>query len=414
MIPIYRQTHPDFSVTSSDIDELIAFISGERSQLPAMCEPPHTPDFLPALALLCQQYQESTRVDKLLSITNQPRWWLESLGLLEEGSLNQGAYQRALKCLNEEWLRSPYPNLARSNVDRLLAQLVTEQPTGYEINPPFVSPQIVADAYRTLREMLRISTEDQTLRQPEAASEPPEAILAIDGSFLTAASAAVLAMRLKAQQPNIKRFILKPDALHDRPNLPRHSTLLLTEPQMAHLPTLRLRDFAGAVLVLSLDTFPILKKKHRVLRFAQGSHDALPIPFSLNALLNTATDLVPMEPENLRFFQNEMRAISQIYQHKIVPCLQKLGQPDQRSAALQEVANLIEELRTQTPVACHTPVTIEGKHLQIQQHLRQALASLQEQPGSTACLTYLKEAFNQWYLLVQSAVGENLTLVQQR
>jgi len=402
VIPIYRQTFPYFAIAPSDIDELIAFIAGERPELPSMCRPAHTPDLLPALLLLCQQYLESSREDGQSSIVNQPKWWLDSLGLLEQDDLNQGAYQTALKCLQEEWQRSKQPELSRASVDRLLAQLVRQQPTGFAITPSDVTYQIVADAHRTLRQLISPATEETSLRQLDTANERPDAILTIEGSFLTAASAAILFLRLKARQPQIQRHVLKQDTLDTLPTPLRHSPLLLTKQQIAHLPALRQHGFAGAVLVLSQDTFAVLKQNHRVLRFGQGSHNALPLPFTPTTLVNTVINLVPMEPENLHFFQREMDAIRQIYARRIVPCLQKLEQPDQDPAALQpEIASLIAELRSQTPVACHTLVTIDNQSLQIQQHFRRALANLEAQQDPQSAVAYLKAAFAQWYQLVK-------------
>lgn len=409
-IPIYRQTFPQFTITPSDIDELIAFLSGQRPELPAMCEPVYTPDLLPALLLLCQQHQELIREDGPASIVNQPKWWLDSLGLLEHDDLNQGAYQTALKCLQEEWQRSKRPGISRIDVDRLLAQLATEQPTGFAITPSDVTCQVVINAYKSLQGIVGLPTEDQNLRPLDNITELPPAILAIAGSYLTAASAQILALRFKSQQPAIERHLLNLQDLDNFSKDLRNATLILTASQIAHLPTLRTQDFAGPVLVLALDSFSDLKGTHRVLRFGQGSHAALTLPFSRNALLNIASDLVPMQPENLRYFQNEMRAISQIYQQRIVPYLQKLEQADQDTALLNEVANVIQELRAQTPFACHTLVTIENEHLQIQQHLRKALANLEAQQEPQSAVAYLKTAFAQWYQLVKSAAGERLKL----
>ncbi|MGG6242154.1 hypothetical protein ACQ4N7_26355 [Nodosilinea sp. AN01ver1] len=404
VIPIFRQTYPYFAVQSTDVDELIAFIAGERQAFPSMCIPPL--DVLPAIVTLCQSYLEFVNHESS-EIVTRPEWWLEGLGLLKHSQLEQSTYQGTLKRLDAEWENLNKLDISRSHLDRLIASLVIQQPKACEVASQAITYPNIVDAYNELKLVLSSNANAKALEDAvDDATSLPKRILAIRGSCVGVAAATAASLVL-----GIEREILEPENLETIGKPPRESVLILAESQVCGLPFLRLQNFAGAILVLSTESFSTLKRKYRVLRFGQGSHAAITVPPSLADLTSKLKILVPMEQENLKFFQKEMEALKSFYDQEVIPCLQKLEHPtDSLDSATEEIAVLIEQTRTNTPVACHTVVKVGDETLQIQQHLLNALSRLREQKNLEPTISYLQAIFQQWFKLVQSAAGENLKL----
>lgn len=415
VLPIYRQTFPYFAITPNDVDELLSYISG-RHTFPSMCQPPFTLDILPAMLTLCQFYLDRVTKEAIIDEkVTQPEWWLSSLGLLQqdEKQLNPLTYHSALKKLKAEWENLNAAPVTHNCSGRFVKSLVIEQSEYCEVVTQPVQYQTVVDVYNELTIALSPQVSSRAVAASVDSDEIPSIniIVAIKGSFAAIAAATVITETLRAKASDVRLKMLEPEDPKVEDTFPKNSILILADFQVASLPALRLQGFAGAVLVLSRDSFSNLKRKYRVLRFGQGSHDALTILFTLPDLLVKAQNLVPMELENLRFFQNELKAIDKIYQKRILPILTQLEQPALNlEVTTQEISTLIEQMRTETPVACHTVVTINHQPLQIQQHLRQALDTLQKQGEVNSKISYWKAIFEQWYKLVQSAAGESLKL----
>jgi hypothetical protein len=54
-IPIYRRTQP-FEVTPEDVEQMLAYVSGERKSLPGCCRPMSKSGYQESLSILCQGY----------------------------------------------------------------------------------------------------------------------------------------------------------------------------------------------------------------------------------------------------------------------------------------------------------------------------------------------------------------------
>jgi len=409
VLPVYRQTFPHFAITPGDIDELLAYIAHPQATLPRICQPLPTLDLLPALHLLCQWV---LRPPSGQTEDNgcAPQWWLGKLGLLTPAEVDQPACQRLFAQYQEEGGQPEQAEPIYPGIHQLLTHLLPRRDDGYVLGAAPVPLDVVQAADRDLQQRLG-DTKPQEMDEPADDREDIHAILSVQvstpqGSFLTTTAAALLAEQLGIVH---HALALASDALIVSPDYQK-SPLLLSDRQITCLPTLRKHGFAGAVLVLSPSSFAILKQNHRVLRFGQGSHDALIIPFRLEDLRAKLETLVPMEPQNLRFLQDELTAIKELYDREILPCLESLEQSND-DRALAEVSTLLEKLRSKTPVACHTLVTIGEDTQQTQHHLRQALQQLQQSPDDQSRnYNYLKAAFAQWHDLVQSTAGEQLNL----
>ncbi|HAZ46823.1 MAG TPA: hypothetical protein DDW76_30740 [Cyanobacteria bacterium UBA11369] len=194
--------------------------------------------------------------------------------------------------------------------------------------------------------------------------------------------------------------------------LPKQSLLVLSSEQINRLAELRLHNFDGAVLVLASESFDALKAKHPILCWGQGSHDACTYPWKLPDLLEKVVELVPMEPENLKMLQKELKAADRWYQRRVIPCLSKLEKkPENRAVdakALASLATIIEQLRAYTPVACHAVVEVRGDSAQIQQHFQILLEQMgQSDNYDRTQIVLLREVFTKWRDLVMKA-GEGL------
>jgi hypothetical protein len=401
VIPIYRPTFPHFGIEPLDVDELVAFISGELEELPSMCQQKVAIDLLPALFVLSQQYLAA--LELLPDLVKRPSWWTDSLGLLRKNESDFGDFQKLKERLNLEWPSTKNKDAPRQAVEQLLSNLSIKESTANVAPSDTISIDVVEAAYHELQAAMGSSSKPNSLlADGNIDEELPTAVLAVRESYSAVATASVLAMEL-----NINRHLLEPENLGAWQENLRTAILLLSESQVACLPTLRLQGFAGPVLVLSPDKdFSVLKQKYRVLRFGQGSHCALTSPFALDDLFTTARNMVPLGQENLAYFQKEMKAVHTLYQEEILPCLNQV----EETGDISKVEAIIAKVRTETPVACHTVVEVKGEKLQIQEHLRQGIEILKVQEKPLFYLDYLREVFEHWFDLVKSAAGENLKL----
>lgn len=208
--------------------------------------------------------------------------------------------------------------------------------------------------------------------------------------------------------------ILLPNELTgtEKAKLPKQSVLLLSQEQISQLASLRLLGFGGAVLILSSESFDVLKEKHAILQWGQGSHDVWQFPWTLPGLLTKVTELVSLEPENLKMLQKELKAPEQWFQRRVIPCLKKLEKQQKRQKgdleAIASLVTIIEELRALTPVACHVVVEIGGRSAQIQQHFQMLLEEMRQSPSlSDAQIQLIYQVFLKWRDLVTKA-GEGL------
>jgi hypothetical protein len=187
--------------------------------------------------------------------------------------------------------------------------------------------------------------------------------------------------------------------------------LVLAAAQIHRLARLRLNGFGGGVLILSSDAWASLKAEYKILRWGQGSHDICPLPIKIADLLLKATELVPLEPENLIMLQQELKVSDRWMQQRVIPGLKKLQRQRGKAGeaeAIAAIALIIEELRSRTPVTCHVVVEIGGHQAQIQEHFQNLLDKMREaQFDDDTPIKLLRETFAKWHDLVLKA-GEGM------
>lgn len=251
----------------------------------------------------------------------------------------------------------------------------------------------------------------------------PQAIVAFaDGpeSVVALAAATAISTLLDIDQILLMTYGQKnQDDLTEAPvKLPKQSVLVLSQAQINQLAGLRLRGFSGAVLVLSTEPFHALKAKYKILRWGQGSHEACQSPWELSALIEAVTELVPLEPENLKMLQKELKAPERWFQRQVVPCLKRLEKQQgnladrkryqARQDAIASLSTIIEKLRSDTPVVCHAVVEIAGRSAQIQQHFQILIEAIaQSQADDATQIALLRQVFEQWRILTLDG-GEGL------
>ena len=239
---------------------------------------------------------------------------------------------------------------------------------------------------------------------------PPRTVLVlIDASSSPIANAAATVVSTLL---GIEKIRLQEPIGEGKIKYPKQSILILSAEQITRLAELRLHSFDGAVLVLASESFDALKAKHPILRWGQGSHEACIYPWKLPDLLQKVVELVPMEPENLKMLQQELKAANQWFQQQVIPCLKKLEKRQTDGfwdlKVLASLTTIIEQLRAYTPVACHAVVEIGGRSAQIQQHFQILIESMQLQGSyDDTQIALLREVFTKWRDLVMKA-GEGL------
>ncbi|HAX78042.1 MAG TPA: hypothetical protein DCY88_20025 [Cyanobacteria bacterium UBA11372] len=238
---------------------------------------------------------------------------------------------------------------------------------------------------------------------------PRVILVLIDASSSPVANAAATVVSTLL---GIEKSWLQTPGSEGKVKYPKQSVLILSTEQISRLAELRWHGFDGAVLVLGSESFEALGAKHPILLWGQGSHDVCTYAGKLPDLLQKVAELVPMEPENLKMLQKELKAANQWFQRRVIPCLRKLEKMPQNGAwdakALASLATIIEQLRAHTPVACHAVVEVGGYSAQIQQHFQILLEQMsQADTCDRTQIVLLREVFAKWRDLVVKA-GEGL------
>lgn len=390
ILPILRQTAPDFAIKSKDIQEIANYITGKYLSLPVICC--QTLELLPAISLLCQAY--------LTVYLQQPKvwdssWWLQGLGIYE---YNQNQGDRLMSALDSEWQITRRNNHDKQEIITLIKHICL---LINSVKP--ITPDIVKAAHQILS--------PQPCLQPIDLSSLPipvqfNSILAIKGSRTSTATAMVVSTLLR-----IPIFLIDENKYRHHRKTNKKSVIVITESQLSHIPKLRLEGFSGAVLVLSSTPFSLLKQQYRVLRFGEGSHDCFDTHTALPLLLNQLAKLVPLEPENLQFLQKELKAVQKMRNMQITSCLENIKHlkklPHEDAMRIKEIEQAIEQWRADARVACHTVVKIGDENKQLQQHLQTALnnISIQDHEQRYQAINKLETAFNHLQDLLQ-ATGE--------
>ena len=225
-------------------------------------------------------------------------------------------------------------------------------------------------------------------------------ILAIQDSPTCTAAALVFSTLL-----DINKKFIDTQSIQKSLKLPKQSVLIITENQLNDLAALRLHGFAGAVLILSSNSFASVKEKHRILRSGAGSHDGCDFPWKLAELLGKISELVPLESENLEMLQEELKAPEKWLKCEVYPRLKRLQQSSENFLQeLGEIALIIQQLRGETRAACHVIVEIEGHSAQIQQHFQQAIEEMrQSQKPEKTMIDRLHQIFERWQKIILSS-----------
>lgn len=189
--------------------------------------------------------------------------------------------------------------------------------------------------------------------------------------------------------------------------LPKKSILILAQKEISKLAWLRLHGFSGAALILSTESFDLLKRRHRILRWQQGSHNTHDCSETLPSLLTKVAKLVPIERGNLRDLRSElktaMKARDQVFGRQVIAGIERLHI---RTADFRREIDAIEtaalRLFAGTPDACHVRITIMGRELQISEHFHTLVDEIRNSlsPGGEQ-IAALKEVFEQWRDLVE-------------
>jgi hypothetical protein len=381
---ILRQTAPAFTIQASDIDQLADYVTQTRSSLPLMCCPQL--EALPALLSLCQAHLQIQGQSE----SAESLHWVDALDLTD---LAPQRLDQLRQVLVTEWQLFTGHSLPTA-IDGLLDAI--SQPR------QAIAPTLVAAAYASLTELNSFAAESSLDSADELPSEPAgetKTILAVRGNVASSAVASTLSTLLHLPQK-----VLDSDYPPRDWQFFRQAILVLAESQvMSTLARFRAQGFSGSVLVISNQPFDQIKRNYRVLRFGQGSHDAFAAPWLISSLLEKASQLVPMEPENLEFLQNEIAAPRDLYDEKIAPCLHDLKAAG--SEQRDQIEEIVEQVRARTPVACHAIVTIANEQKQVQQHLQSALAMMENPQEYEQGRYRLEKAFDAWH--------ERVTLVTE-
>jgi hypothetical protein len=184
----------------------------------------------------------------------------------------------------------------------------------------------------------------------------------------------------------------------------KRSKAVLGEQHLRFLSSLRLQGFRGAVIVLSPEPFSDLRAQHRILRWGHGSHDACKFPLAIEDLLFRVDKLLPLQAENFRMLQAELKSAPNDLLTRVTKSLVRL----QKSAgkdrqAVKSIDEEIQFISEHTPVAFHADVRIGGRNAQLQEHLRLYLAETRTDWQLEKGIDGLKKTFEAWRDIVSES-----------
>lgn len=376
VLPIFRATGNYFGIRTQDIDEVVAYMTGETVHRPSMCFP--SLEVLPALSLLCQAHLANLHPNLA-----QPTQWITALGT---------SFESLQEMLETEWQLGYREQSPKSTIEQLLAAIFSESQ---------LETSLVQSAYTAIAHNLGHSAEVPPL-QPFTTQADSLAIFT--GSLASCAIAT-----LTSWLCNIPILMLKSGV--DCPQNCQH-LLILPESQIRELSTLRSStyNFRGAVLVISSQSYPALKQKYRILCCGQRSHAALTRPWAVEALQEDIAKLIALQPENLRLWQLESQEFEQKNKQKIEMCQTQLTQLRQSAAPQPEILSTLEttvgQLRIQAKFACHTPIQLasENNARPIKDHLDQGIRDLQKPEKYNQAIERLEQVLSSLSQLLLSSV----------
>lgn len=381
VVPIFRATGAYLGIGREDIDQVAGYLAGQRPNLPAMCYPPM--EALPALAVLCEAYLSGYGENPKLS---QPSWWLAGLGGLKQGKPDWERMDQLQAAIAQECRSSMGPPEI-AQIQALVRAIV-------ELTFASIAPDLVESAYGAIAQFASLPLAPATTESWELEGKQ---ILTLPGNFATQAIAQVVAQQFKlpVKQLDLSHYPVKlPKSLN-------RSVLVLTEAQLPELSRLRSQrhNFRGAVLVVSSQSFKVLKQKYRILTCGQGSHQAFTLPWGLAQLQQHLAQLRPLQPENLELWQRESQEFEQVNRAKIADCQARIKQlkplvqgglaplaqplPVATVATIDAIEATVGDLRVNAKFACHTTVPLfqgEKRPRPIKDHFEQALQDVR-QPG---------------------------------
>ncbi|MBD2254446.1 hypothetical protein [Nostoc parmelioides] len=359
ILPILRQTSPNFAIEVTDVEEIVDYLSGNRETFPSVCYQPL--ELLPAISLLFHTYIATHLKNKKVSRSS---WWFKALA--GEKGIRQ-EYQDFKNLLKIEWIIAGKNNIPKTNIDTLIQTIFNSSSS--LLCESAITPEAVSSAYQDLVDKLGLQPTELAINSVQTSFD---LIISIKNSLISTSVGTVLSTLLDIPQ----LFLDGNEHRHNLKSL-KQSILVIPENQIAILPKLRLKGFTGAVLVLSSIPFSILKQQHRVLRFGYGSHDSCETPLILSTLLEKVTELVPLERENFQLLQKELRAAQKLRDIQITSCMEHIKHlkkfPQDDKQRIQEIEKTVDKLRADARVACHTIVTIDQDSRQLQQHFQVAL-----------------------------------------
>src|SRR6266404_1098946 len=134
----------------------------------------------------------------------------------------------------------------------------------------------------------------------------------------------------------------------------KRSKAVLGEQYLRFLRFLRLGGFRGPVLVLSPEPFSNLREQYRILRWGHGSHDACKFPLAIEDLLFRVDKLLPLQAENFKMLQAELKSAPNDLLARVTKSLARLQKSAGKDTqAVKSIDEAIQFIGKHTRVAFH-------------------------------------------------------------
>lgn len=175
------------------------------------------------------------------------------------------------------------------------------------------------------------------------------------------------------------------------------SFIILTEDQLSFLTLLRLQGYCGAVLVLASHTYPETLKKYRILRYGRAAHAGCDFPWQLADIMEKIAQLQPLHLSNLELLQKELKT-PKLLQEKIQKLLQNIEKNNREyTVTIQQIIDILQEIRQQTPAVCHMVIEIADHSAQIQHHFHRLIEQLaQNNEPNSKLFEELRSVLQKW------------------
>jgi hypothetical protein len=219
-----------------------------------------------------------------------------------------------------------------------------------------------------------------------------EPIFTIEGSLESSAVAHVMSLfsDIETEANKLTTKEIEDEILFQESDM--DFKLIITEDQIKHLSSLRLKNWSGGVLIVSTKTRDELLTRYAILRQGKKAHDSSKL--NLSDIYSKINNLNPLGKYNLEDIKDELNANSTKTLADIKKELDSLKKCETRNEnTYSKLSNIINSLLNNTPAVCHHQIDDPN----LLANLRKEIPDFPDSPQVSTCFNILVEKLKSDY-----------------